>query len=150
MTVLGRILEKLLVGGGGAKRGGELRDFEDFLKKHDGGRKFAGLMRVCDRADGTAIWVTPDSAESIEASNTTLPRAQAKIENAVALDATLNAPASSVAELLEAAGCLDKKEAFDAEDIDMEAMVVLTNDDLKELGLSMGQRKRLLHEIKGM
>jgi hypothetical protein len=80
--------------GGGAKRGGELRDFEDFLAQHDGGRKFAGLMRVCDRADGTAIWVTPDSAESIEASNTTLPRAQAKLETAVALDATLNAPLS--------------------------------------------------------
>ncbi|GMI42616.1 hypothetical protein TeGR_g9993 [Tetraparma gracilis] len=93
-------------GGGGAKRGGELRDFEDFLKKHDGGRKFAGLMRVCDMADGTAIWVTPDSAARIEASNTTLPRAQAKLETAVALDATLNAPISpqkSGASLLERA-----------------------------------------------
>ena len=32
----------------------------------------------------------------------------------------------------------------------MEAMVVLTNDDLKELGLSMGQRKRLLHKIEAI
>jgi hypothetical protein len=78
--------------GGGAKRGGELRDFEDFLKTHDGGRKFAGLIRVCDRADGTAIWVTPDSAARSEASSNTLPRAQAKLETAVALDASLNSP----------------------------------------------------------
>jgi hypothetical protein len=55
---------------------------------------------------------------------------------------------TSVAGFLEAAGCLDKRDAFDAEGVDMVAMMALTNDDLKELGLNMGQRKKLLHVIE--
>ena len=52
--------------GGEAKRGGELRDFEKFLLKHDPDASYAGLMRVCNEEDGTAIWVSEDSAKDIE------------------------------------------------------------------------------------
>jgi hypothetical protein len=52
--------------GGGAKRGGELRDFEKFLRTHDPESSYAGLMRVCNEEDGTAIWVSEDSAKDIE------------------------------------------------------------------------------------
>ena len=36
------------------QRGGELRDFEKFLQKHDPESLYAGLMRVCNEKDGTA------------------------------------------------------------------------------------------------
>ena len=52
--------------GGEAKRGGELRDFEKFLQTHDPESSYAGLMRVCNEEDGTAIWVSEDSAKDIE------------------------------------------------------------------------------------
>jgi hypothetical protein len=55
---------------------------------------------------------------------------------------------TSVAGFLEAAGCLDKKDAFDAEGVDMETLMALNNDDLKDLGLNMGQRKKLLLAIE--
>jgi hypothetical protein len=51
--------------GGSAKRGCPLRDFKKFLLKHDPDVSYAGLMRVCDERDGHAIWVTEESAESI-------------------------------------------------------------------------------------
>jgi serine/threonine protein kinase len=53
-------------GGGGAKRGEELRDFEKFLLKHDPESSFAGLSRVCNEENGDAIWVTEDSTRMIE------------------------------------------------------------------------------------
>jgi len=136
-------------GGGGAKRGGELRDFEKFLKKHDEGREFGGLRRVCDKKDGTAIWVSEDSAKSIEEAGNAPPGSgnapRANVEEAAAAP---DAPISSVAGLLKAAGCLDKKDVFDHEKIDMEAILELDNADLKELGLAMGERKKLLHIIQ--
>jgi len=48
------------------KRGGELRDFEKFLVKHDEDRMYAGLRRVCNKENGHAIWVSEESAREIE------------------------------------------------------------------------------------
>ena len=51
------------------KRGGELREFQDYLKAHDEGRKYSGLRRVCSKQsgmEGSAIWVTPKSSQIIE------------------------------------------------------------------------------------
>jgi len=53
-------------GSSGAKRGGELREYEKFLMEHDPEGAFANLMRVCDRGSGRAIWVTKESAAEIE------------------------------------------------------------------------------------
>ncbi|GMI49098.1 hypothetical protein TrCOL_g7427 [Triparma columacea] len=53
-------------GSSGAKRGGELREYEKFLIEHDPKGAFANLMRVCDKDTGRAIWVTKESAEKIE------------------------------------------------------------------------------------
>jgi len=52
--------------GGGAKRGGELRDFEKFLQEHDPDSTYGGLMRVCNEENGEAIWVSEASAQDIE------------------------------------------------------------------------------------
>jgi len=49
-----------------AKRGGELREFEKYLGKHDPERLYAGLMRVCEEENGHAIWVSEDSAKTME------------------------------------------------------------------------------------
>ena len=53
-------------GDGGAKRGGELRDFEKFLEEHDKDRTYSGLKRVCDKETGEAIWVCDDSIGAIK------------------------------------------------------------------------------------
>ena len=53
-------------GGGKAKRGGDLRDFEIFLDKHDTKQVYAGLRRVCNEENGEAIWVSEASAQDIE------------------------------------------------------------------------------------
>ncbi|GMH83378.1 hypothetical protein TrVE_jg6496 [Triparma verrucosa] len=69
-------LESVSVGGGGgkAKRGNDLRDFEKFLETFDEGRWFAGLRRVCkeEGGRGQAIWISKESEEkmrSIELQN---------------------------------------------------------------------------------
>jgi hypothetical protein len=60
------------------KRGLELREFKEFLEKHEEDflkktkekkvkhRNYAGLMRVCDEKTGHAIWVTEESVKLIE------------------------------------------------------------------------------------
>ena len=53
-------------GGGKAKRGGDLRDFEIFLDKHDSKQGYAGLRRVCNEENGEAIWVTEASVKAME------------------------------------------------------------------------------------
>ena len=53
-------------GGGKAKRGGELRDFEIFLDKHDTKQVYAGLRRVCNEENGEAIWTTDASVKAME------------------------------------------------------------------------------------
>ncbi|GMH74193.1 hypothetical protein TrRE_jg7728, partial [Triparma retinervis] len=53
-------------GSSGAKRGGELREYENFLMEHDPEGAFANLIRVCDQGSGRAIWVTKESAAEIE------------------------------------------------------------------------------------
>jgi hypothetical protein len=53
-------------GSSGAKRGGELREYEKFLMEHDPEGAFANLVRVCDQGSGRAIWVTKESAAKIE------------------------------------------------------------------------------------
>ena len=53
-------------GGGKAKRGGDLRDFEIFLDKHDTKQVYAGLRRVCNEENGDAIWVTEASVKAME------------------------------------------------------------------------------------
>jgi hypothetical protein len=55
--------------GGEAKRGSELRDFENFLQEHDPERLYAGLCRVCDVRSGNAMWVTEESKSNIEKRN---------------------------------------------------------------------------------
>ncbi|GMI23199.1 hypothetical protein TeGR_g7025, partial [Tetraparma gracilis] len=58
--------------GGEAKRGGELRDFEKFLQTHDPESSYAGLMRVCNEEDGTAIWTDIAKISALRAEIATL------------------------------------------------------------------------------
>jgi len=50
----------------GAKKGGELREYEKFLTEYDPKGAYANLMRVCDQGTGRAIWVTKESAAEIK------------------------------------------------------------------------------------
>jgi hypothetical protein len=53
-------------GSSGAKRGGELREYEKFLMEHDPKGAFANMMRICNKDTGKAIWVTKESVKKIE------------------------------------------------------------------------------------
>lgn len=55
---------------------------------------------------------------------------------------TTKPEAVSVADFLKGAGLGDLTERFVAQDIDLEMLPELSDDDLKELGLSLGQRKK--------
>uniref|UniRef100_A0A0G4GZD4 SAM domain-containing protein n=1 Tax=Chromera velia CCMP2878 TaxID=1169474 RepID=A0A0G4GZD4_9ALVE len=50
--------------------------------------------------------------------------------------------------ILEAAGCVEYRATFDREEVDFEALLLLEESDLKELGLPLGPRKKLLRAIK--
>jgi class 3 adenylate cyclase/tetratricopeptide (TPR) repeat protein len=58
--------------------------------------------------------------------------------------------ATSVRGWLEALGLAQHAEAFEREQIDLEALRHLTSEDLKELGLPMGHRVKLLAAIKDL
>ena len=50
-------------------RGNELREFEKFLKEKDAACTFNGLIRVCGKSTGKAMWVTEKSAREMEMEN---------------------------------------------------------------------------------
>jgi len=53
-------------------------------------------------------------------------------------------PAPHISEFLAGIGLPQLLDLFSAEDIDMSTLMLLDKDDLKELGLTLGQRKKLL------
>lgn len=63
-------------------------------------------------------------------------------------EATENPPQWSPLQLfLMSAGLSEYVSCFVSEDIDLQALMLLTEDDLKSLGLAMGPRKKLLKAI---
>jgi len=50
-------------------RGKSLREFSDFLLKHDKEKEFGGLCRVFNSQNGNAMWVTDESAEKMKDTN---------------------------------------------------------------------------------
>ena len=57
--------------------------------------------------------------------------------------------ADDIAQLLEGLGLGQYAQAFAENDVDIKNLVLLSDDDLKELGLSMGHRRTLLVALKG-
>ena len=49
---------------------------------------------------------------------------------------------------LDAHGLSQHTQAFEAQEIDLEALPELTDDDLKEMGLAIGPRRKLLKAIR--
>jgi len=50
-------------------RGKGLREFSEFLLKHDDEKNFGGLCRVFNNETGNAMWVTDDSADQMKTQN---------------------------------------------------------------------------------
>ena len=47
-------------------RGASLRELENFLKKEDPRGTYAGLQKVGDDSDGTAVWTTLTDPEEVQ------------------------------------------------------------------------------------
>ena len=57
--------------------------------------------------------------------------------------------ADNIAQWLEGLGLGQYAQAFAENDVDIKNLVLLSDDDLKELGLSMGHRRTLLAALEG-
>ena len=55
----------------------------------------------------------------------------------------MTSPTPHIAEFLASIGLSHLHDVFSSEDIDMSTLPLLDKDDLKELGLTLGQRKKL-------
>ncbi|KAJ6835938.1 ankyrin repeat and SAM domain-containing protein 6-like isoform X2 [Iris pallida] len=91
------------------------------------------------------------SSESTKTVKKTAPSAQAplpeskKILNPTSSKMkTLHKPYSSVDGLLQSLGLQKYLITFQAEEVDMTALMHMTDDDLKALGIPMGPRKKIL------
>lgn len=62
----------------------------------------------------------------------------------------MTSTASHIAEFLANIGLSQLHGLFSKEDIDMPTLLLLDKDDLKELGLTLGQRKKLLAALKAL
>jgi class 3 adenylate cyclase len=62
----------------------------------------------------------------------------------------MTSPAPHISEFLASIGLSHLHDLFSGEDIDMSTLPLLDKDDLKELGLTLGQRKKLLAGLDGL
>lgn len=62
----------------------------------------------------------------------------------------MTSPTPHIAKFLASIGLSHLHDVFSGEDIDMSTLPLLDKDDLKELGLTLGQRKKLLAALEGL
>jgi hypothetical protein len=151
--------------GGEAKRGGELRDFEKVLQTHDPEATYAGLMRVCNEENGTAIWVSEESAKDIESGRgdarledveemrsaaLEIAKLRAEVEQLHVQDAARKPPAppeldasdaQEVAKLRAEVEQLRKRPAASEQDATEVAKLRAENDELKKRPASLPAKK---------
>ena len=56
------------------ERGNELRALQRFILEKDKGRHFSGLIRVCNRSNGSAMWISEKSVRKIKSEKSNVRR----------------------------------------------------------------------------
>ncbi|XP_074642043.1 triacylglycerol hydrolase DDHD2-like isoform X2 [Tubulanus polymorphus] len=134
------------------------RLYDQFLQRNP---SFTGQMSIAGHSLGSAVMfdllVHQPDAQSAETSQVSdQPNETEVLKETVAQeDETLDVPADleeegtpTMDEILEKLGMMNFKQTFENEHLDLEALTLCSADDIKELGLPMGPRKKLLGYLK--
>ncbi|KAK6178146.1 hypothetical protein SNE40_012963 [Patella caerulea] len=123
------------------------RIYQLFLSRHPA---FKGSVSVAGHSLGSSILfdlllhqINPNAPKDMTPPPPEVPAEEPVQEEEKKEELKEASPELSLEDLLEKVGLQDKLEVFRQEQMDMEALIMCSEQDLKDLGLPMGPRKKL-------